>query len=113
MGNGASWLDSHLSLVGCTVLWQVSVTWVSLMLVVLFFLVPCVLVLSWFHRLSLITLGESVEEALHREVAEEVGLEVSNICYSSSQHWPFPHSSFMLGLHASVSPADTQVSTQS
>lgn len=78
-----------------------------------FFLVPCVLVLSWFHRLSLITLGESVEEALHREVAEEVGLEVSNICYSSSQHWPFPHSSFMLGLHASVSPAHTQVSTQS
>lgn len=37
MGNGASWLDSHLSLEGCTVLWQVSVTWVSLMLVVLFF----------------------------------------------------------------------------
>lgn len=54
--------------------------------------------------------GESLEETVSREVAEEVGLEVHNVCYSSSQHWPFPHSSFMLGCHALVSPAHTQVS---
>ncbi|XP_022598164.1 nucleoside diphosphate-linked moiety X motif 13 [Seriola dumerili] len=54
-------------------------------------------------------MGESLEEALCREVAEEVGLEVQSISYSSSQHWPFPHSSFMLGCHASVSPTDTQL----
>ncbi|XP_071317984.1 NAD(P)H pyrophosphatase NUDT13, mitochondrial isoform X2 [Trachinotus anak] len=54
-------------------------------------------------------MGESLEEALCREVAEEVGLEVQSISYSSSQHWPFPHSSFMLGCHASVSPAHTQL----
>ncbi|XP_026207984.1 nucleoside diphosphate-linked moiety X motif 13 isoform X2 [Anabas testudineus] len=54
-------------------------------------------------------MGESLEEALCREVAEEVGLELQSISYSSSQHWPFPHSSLMLGCHASVSPAHTQV----
>lgn len=50
---------------------------------------------------------------MSREVAEEVGLEVHSISYSSSQHWPFPNSSFMLGCHASVIPANTQVSTDS
>jgi NAD+ diphosphatase len=36
--------------------------------------------------------GESVEEAIHREVAEEVGLNVHNLKYFASQSWPFPHS---------------------
>jgi NAD+ diphosphatase len=36
--------------------------------------------------------GESVEEAVHREVFEEVGLRVHNLQYFSSQSWPFPHS---------------------
>ena len=36
--------------------------------------------------------GESVEEAIHREVFEEVGLKVRNIAYFGSQPWPFPHS---------------------
>ena len=36
--------------------------------------------------------GESVEEAVHREVREEVGLEVKNLRYFASQSWPFPHS---------------------
>ena len=36
--------------------------------------------------------GESVEEAIHREVFEEVGLTVCNITYFGSQPWPFPHS---------------------
>ncbi|XP_011471794.1 nucleoside diphosphate-linked moiety X motif 13 isoform X1 [Oryzias latipes] len=54
-------------------------------------------------------MGETLEETLHREVAEEVGLEVQDVSYSSSQHWPFPHSSFMLGCHATVSPAHTQL----
>nr|XP_046233424.1 nucleoside diphosphate-linked moiety X motif 13 isoform X2 [Scatophagus argus] len=54
-------------------------------------------------------MGESLEETVCREVAEEVGLEVHSVSYSSSQHWPFPHSSFMLGCHASVNPAYTQL----
>ncbi|XP_029383397.1 NAD(P)H pyrophosphatase NUDT13, mitochondrial isoform X2 [Echeneis naucrates] len=55
-------------------------------------------------------MGETLEEALCREVAEEVSLEVQSISYSSSQHWPFPQSSFMMGCHASVSPAHTLLS---
>lgn len=35
--------------------------------------------------------GESLEGAVAREVKEETGLDVSNICYQSSQPWPFPH----------------------
>ncbi|AUL48415.1 NADH pyrophosphatase [Bordetella trematum] len=36
--------------------------------------------------------GESIEEAVHREVAEEVGLRLQNLQYFGSQSWPFPHS---------------------
>jgi NAD+ diphosphatase len=36
--------------------------------------------------------GESLEQCVRREVAEEVGLEVTNLAYFASQPWPFPHS---------------------
>lgn len=36
--------------------------------------------------------GESLEQAIAREVKEEVGIEVKNIRYFSSQSWPMPHS---------------------
>jgi len=36
--------------------------------------------------------GESIEDAVHREVFEEVGLKVGNVTYFGSQPWPFPHS---------------------
>jgi NAD+ diphosphatase len=36
--------------------------------------------------------GESLEEAVVREIKEEVGIEVTDIRYFSSQPWPFPHS---------------------
>lgn len=36
--------------------------------------------------------GESIEEAIHREVFEEVGLKIDNLRYFMSQSWPFPHS---------------------
>jgi NAD+ diphosphatase len=36
--------------------------------------------------------GESVEDAVHREVYEEVGLRVRDLRYFGSQSWPFPHS---------------------
>jgi NAD+ diphosphatase len=36
--------------------------------------------------------GETLEETLHREVQEEVGLKVKNINYFGSQPWPFPDS---------------------
>lgn len=43
--------------------------------------------------------GEGVEECVHREVMEEVGLSVTNLRWFSSQSWPFPHS-LMLAFHA-------------
>jgi NAD+ diphosphatase len=36
--------------------------------------------------------GESIEDAVHREVFEEVGLLVKDVRYFGSQAWPFPHS---------------------
>ncbi len=43
--------------------------------------------------------GESLEEAVAREVWEEAGVRVGNVRYSSSQPWPFP-ASIMLGFTA-------------
>jgi NAD+ diphosphatase len=43
--------------------------------------------------------GESLEETLVREVREEVGIEVRDLCYFGSQSWPFPHS-LMVGFTA-------------
>jgi NAD+ diphosphatase len=43
--------------------------------------------------------GESLEEAVAREVGEEAGITVSDVRYVSSQPWPFP-ASLMLGFEA-------------
>lgn len=43
--------------------------------------------------------GESIEEAVRREVREEVGIRVGAVRYHSSQPWPFP-SSLMIGCMA-------------
>ncbi|WP_420403249.1 NAD(+) diphosphatase [Nisaea sp.] len=43
--------------------------------------------------------GETLEEAVAREVYEETGVEVRDVRYHSSQPWPFP-ASIMLGFHA-------------
>ena len=51
--------------------------------------------------------GESLEDALLREVLEETGVTVSAMRYDSSQPWPFP-SSIMLGFYASA-PAGAAV----
>lgn len=57
--------------------------------------------------------GESLEEAVAREVREEAGVEVRDARYMSSQPWPFP-SSLMLGFFATYaggepSPQDDEL----
>jgi NAD+ diphosphatase len=49
--------------------------------------------------------GETMEEAVHREVREEVGVEVKDVRYWGSQPWPFPHS-LMLGFRATYAGGD-------
>lgn len=43
--------------------------------------------------------GESLEQAVHREMAEETGLDLDGITYLGSQPWPFPQS-LMVGFRA-------------
>ena len=80
---------------------------------------PCVIVLvtrgdhcllarnhSWpVNRFSAVAgyleAGESAEQALHREVFEEVGVEIDNIRYIGSQSWPYP-GQLMLGFIANA-----------
>ncbi|NXT75725.1 NUD13 protein, partial [Zapornia atra] len=57
--------------------------------------------------------GESVEETVRREVAEEVGLEVESLWYAASQHWPFPSSCLMLACHALVGARQAEISMNS
>jgi NAD+ diphosphatase len=52
--------------------------------------------------------GESIEEAVAREVMEEAGISVKNVRYHSSQPWPFP-SSLMIGCHADAATTDISI----
>lgn len=49
--------------------------------------------------------GESIEDAVRREVYEETNIRVTNVRYHSSQPWPFP-SSLMLGFVAEIDPSN-------
>lgn len=52
-----------------------------------------------------VDIGESLEEAVQREVFEEVGLKIKNIEYFSSQNWGFT-SSLMIGFKAEYESGD-------
>jgi NAD+ diphosphatase len=51
--------------------------------------------------------GESLEEAVAREVLEEVGVTLTDIRYFGSQPWPFPNS-LMVGFTARWAAGDLQ-----
>ncbi len=52
--------------------------------------------------------GESLEDAVVREVAEETGVEAGDVAYVASQPWPFP-SSLMLGFNAVARTSDIRL----
>lgn len=52
--------------------------------------------------------GESLEDAVHREVFEEVGVRLGALRYFKSQPWPFPHS-LMLGFFADYASGEILV----
>ena len=52
--------------------------------------------------------GETLEECIHREVFEEVGVRVKNIRYLKSQPWPFPNS-LMMGFIAEYDGGEIKV----
>ena len=52
--------------------------------------------------------GESIEQAVSREIFEETSLSVCNLRYVSSQSWPFPNS-LMLGFTAEYLSGELKV----
>ncbi len=54
--------------------------------------------------------GEAIEEAVAREVWEEVGLRVRTVNYVASQPWPFP-ASLMIGCHAIATSTELTIDT--
>lgn len=64
---------------------------------------------GWYSTLAgFIETGESAEQAVHREVLEEVGVSVTNLRYQGSQTWPFPHQ-LMLGYWAEYDGGDIRL----
>jgi NAD+ diphosphatase len=52
--------------------------------------------------------GENLEQTLHREIMEEVGIKVKNIQYFSSQAWPFPNQ-LMVGFFVEYDSGEIKV----
>lgn len=52
--------------------------------------------------------GETVEQAVHREVMEEIGIQIKHLKYFDSQPWPFPDA-LMLGFSAEYDSGELTV----
>jgi NAD+ diphosphatase len=63
---------------------------------------------SWSCLAGFVEPGETIEEAVRREVREEAGIVCGDVRYFRSQPWPFP-SSLMIGCHAQALSHDIVV----
>lgn len=61
----------------------------------------------WTCLAGYVELGESLEDCVRREVREEVGIEVEDVRYIASQHWPFPNQ-LMAGFRAQWAAGELQ-----
>jgi NAD+ diphosphatase len=52
--------------------------------------------------------GETIEEAVRREIFEEAGVKIGNVTYFTTQPWPFP-SSLMIGCFAEAESRDMKI----
>ena len=52
--------------------------------------------------------GETLEDTVHREIREEVGIKVRNVRYFGSQPWPFPDS-LMIGFTAEYASGEIRI----
>lgn len=57
-----------------------------------------------------VDVGESIEEAVHREVREEIGIKIKNLNYFGSQQWPFPDS-LMIAFTADYCSGDITINS--
>ena len=55
--------------------------------------------------------GETLEECVHREVAEETGLHIKNLKYFGSQPWPYP-SGIMIGFTADYESGEIKLQAE-
>ena len=69
---------------------------------------------TWGNRVSVLAgfveAGESLEQAIHREIGEEVDIGLAELTYFGSQPWPFPRS-LMVGFFARARSTDICVDT--
>jgi NAD+ diphosphatase len=67
---------------------------------------------AWGNRVSVLAgfveTGESLEQAIHREIGEEVDISLSELHYFGSQPWPFPRS-LMLAFFAQAIDTDINI----
>jgi NAD+ diphosphatase len=67
---------------------------------------------TWGNRVSVLAgfveSGESLEQAIHREIGEEVDVSLSDLHYFGSQPWPFPRS-LMVGFFARATATNINI----
>ncbi|MEU2616012.1 NAD(+) diphosphatase [Micromonospora sp. NPDC007271] len=63
---------------------------------------------SWSTLAGFVEVGESLEDAVRRELAEEAGVSVVEVSYQGSQAWPFP-AGLMVGFRATAASTEIRV----